>query len=83
VSVQGLLCAFVTVYLVVLFARAIFSWFPAPDGGLATLNRLLVDLTEPLLAPLRRIIPPAGMFDLSFIVAFLLLTVLRTAICAA
>jgi YggT family protein len=83
VSVQGLLCAFVTVYLVVLFARAIFSWFPAPGGGLATLNRLLVDLTEPLLAPLRRIIPPAGMFDVSFIVAFLLLTVLRTAICAA
>ena len=35
----------------------------------ATVARLLFDLTEPVLAPLRRIIPPVGMFDLSFTVA--------------
>ena len=32
---------------------------------------MLLQLTEPVLAPVRRIIPPAGMFDLSFIVVFI------------
>ena len=80
-----LLCAIVTVYILVLAARAILSWFPpsSSSGGLATVQRLLMDLTEPVLAPLRRVIPPAGMFDLSFMVAFFALVVLRTVICSA
>jgi YggT family protein len=70
--VVELLYYFLTVYLVVLMARAVLSWFPpsASSGGLATLQRVLMDLTEPVLAPLRRVIPPVGMFDLSFMVAF-------------
>ncbi len=74
-----LLGAVVTVYLVIMGARAVLSWFPpsSSGGGLATVNRLLMDLTEPVLAPLRRIIPPAGMFDLSFMVAFFGLLILR------
>lgn len=78
---RDLLCALVTVYLVVMFARAILSWLPPQSGGLATLNRILLDLTEPVLAPLRRVIPPAGMFDLSFLVAVFGLFLLRTLIC--
>ncbi len=60
-------------------ARAVLSWFPptSSSGGLATINRLLMDLTEPVLAPLRRVIPPVGMFDLSFMVAFFGLVILR------
>ena len=71
-------CAVITVYLVILFLRAVISWFPPPSGGAATFYRLLMDLTEPVLAPLRRVIPPAGMFDLSFMVAFFGLLILRT-----
>jgi YggT family protein len=80
--VLELLGAFVTVYIVILAARAIFSWFPpsSSSGGLATINRLLMDLTEPVLAPLRRIIPPVGMFDVSFMVAFFGLVILRAVI---
>ena len=80
---RDLLCAFITVYIIVLMARAILSWFPptSTGGGLATINRVLMDLTEPLLAPLRRVIPPAGMFDLSFLVAVFALFILRTAVC--
>ena len=74
-------CAAVTVYLVILFLRAIFSWFPPPNGGAATLYRLLMDLTEPVLAPLRRVIPPAGMFDLSFTVLFVFLIIIRGIVC--
>ena len=79
-----LLCAFVTVYLVIMGARAVLSWFPPSQSGngLATINRLLMDLTEPVLAPLRRVIPPAGMFDLSFMIAFFGLFILRSYICS-
>ena len=78
-----LLCAFLTVYLVVLAARAVFSWFPVrPGTALATITAVLADLTEPLLTPLRRISPPAGMFDLSFMVAFFLLFILRSIVCS-
>ena len=67
-----IICAIVTAYMVVLFARAIMSWFPVrPGTPWASVYGVLLDLTEPVLAPLRRIIPPAGMFDLSFIVVFI------------
>jgi len=78
-----ILCALVTAYLVVLFARAIMSWFPIrPGTPWSSVYGILLDLTEPVLAPLRRIIPPAGMFDLSFLVLFLALGILRAAICS-
>jgi len=76
------ICAVVTAYMVVLFARAIMSWFPVrPGTSLASVYCVLLDLTEPVLAPLRRVIPPAGMFDLSFLVLFLALGILRTIVC--
>jgi len=58
------------------------SWFPIrPGTPAASIYGILHDLTEPVLAPLRRIIPPAGMFDLSFLVLFVLLTILRAFVC--
>ena len=52
-------------------ARAVLSWFPVRGGTfLASLNTLLFELTEPVLRPVRRIIPPVGMFDISFMVVF-------------
>jgi YggT family protein len=82
VTVKTLLCDVIQIYIVVLFLRAIFSWFPPPSGGLATFYRILLDLTEPVLAPLRRVIPAAGMFDLSFLVLIIFLYILRGRICA-
>ncbi len=78
-----IICAIVTAYMVVLFARAIMSWFPVrPGTPWASVYGVLLDLTEPVLAPLRRIIPPAGMFDLSFLVLFVALGILRAAVCS-
>ena len=48
------------------------------SGGFATVYRIVMDLTEPVLAPLRRVIPPAGMFDLSFTVLFVFLIIVRS-----
>jgi YggT family protein len=77
----GVPCAAITIYIVILLLRAVFSWFPPPGGGMATFYRILMDLTEPVLAPLRRMIPPAGMFDLSFTVLFVVLIILRGIVC--
>lgn len=72
-----------TVYLIVLAGRAVLSWFPVQQGTfLASLSSLLINLTEPVLRPVRRIIPPAGMLDLSFIVVFFVLVIARSAVLA-
>jgi YggT family protein len=82
--VNEVLCALVTAYWVVLIVRAIMSWFPIrPGTGASSVYRILLDLTEPVLAPLRRVIPPAGMFDLSFLVLFVIVLIVRQAVCVA
>ncbi len=78
---QQVLCALVTTYLLILFARAILSWLPPSGGALATVNRVLLDLTEPVLAPMRRVIPPTGVFDLSFFVLMIILYIGRSLVC--
>lgn len=52
-----------------LIVRAIASWVVAAGGGYNPMLRLLDQLTEPLLAPLRRIIPPLGGMDFSVLLA--------------
>ncbi len=70
--------ALVFVYLLIgaIFARAAASWF-VRDGG-SSLMRFLVDVTEPILAPLRRIIPKGMGVDFSPMVAILVLYLLTT-----
>lgn len=63
-----LLCQVLTFAIIF---RAIMSWFsPRPTNILAV---ILYRVTEPLLAPLRRIIPRVGMFDFTPLVAIILL----------
>ena len=59
----------VWILTILLFARAILSWFIQDPYN--PIMRTLYDLTEPILAPLRRRMPPMGGFDLSLIVAFI------------
>ena len=79
---QDVVCALLIAYILILFGRMIFSWMPPTSGGTATVARLLYDLTEPVLAPLRRVIPPVGMFDLSFTVLVFGLLILWQAVCS-
>ncbi len=77
----NLLCTLLTLYTVVLFGRIILSWFPLQRGSaLATVHDVAVTLTEPVLGPLRRALPRAGMFDLSPLVVVLGIQVLRSLI---
>jgi YggT family protein len=78
------LCAIAHLYVLVLFARAILSWFPIrPDSPILPIVRVLHTLTEPVLAPARRVIPPAGMFDLSFLVVILVFEIVIAGILCA
>lgn len=63
---------FVFVYNFLLLARVLMSWVSQgpPSGGI---GGLIVDLTEPVLAPIRAILPKTQMIDFSPLVAFLLL----------
>ncbi len=80
--ITALICNLLTIYMVILAARAVLSWFPmSPGSALAPIARILVDVTEPVLAPLRRLIPQAGVIDLSFLVAFFGLSIIRNIIC--
>lgn len=77
------LCLIGQLYIVIFIARAIISWFPVrQDSPLVPVIRFLHAVTEPVLAPFRRIIPPAGMFDLSFLVVVVVLQlVVRQVLC--
>ena len=75
------ICNLLSLYLLVLVARAILSWFPlSPGSALAPVVRFLYSVTEPALAPMRRVIPPMGGFDLSFIVLFFAIQIIQRSV---
>jgi len=65
-------------YSLLIFIRIIFSWVMVSYSN--RLMRFLVNATEPLLGPLRRIVPPVGAFDISPIVAFIIVWLFQSAI---
>ena len=69
----NILCQVLTIAI---FARAILSWFPTNPGN--RLVALLYQLTEPILVPLRRIIPRLGVIDITPMVAIILLQIIAS-----
>ena len=67
-----------SLYILLIFIRIIFSWGMASYSN--RVMRFLVNATEPMLGPLRRIVPLVGNFDISPIVAFIILWLLQSAI---
>jgi YggT family protein len=77
----NVLAYLIEVYIVVLIARALLSWFPArPGTAFASLVRTLDAVTEPVLRPIRRILPPVGVggmaIDLSILVVVIVAQVI-------
>ncbi|MCU1379618.1 MAG: hypothetical protein JWN29_2601 [Acidimicrobiales bacterium] len=57
-----IVCAVLNIYLLALFVRIILSWFPINPGSvMAQVFSVLYTITEPVLGPVRRAIPPIGM----------------------
>jgi YggT family protein len=68
-------------YIVVIFVRVILSWFPiSPDSPFAAVYRFVYALTEPVLGPIRRVMPGIGVggmgLDLSPIIVLLALQII-------
>lgn len=64
----------ISVLLIILFVYMIFSWLIAfnvinlRNPAMAMIYNLVSSIVEPILTPLRRIIPPLGGFDMAFLV---------------
>ncbi len=71
-----LLARLFDLYSLVILVAVILSWVRLPPDN--PIVRVTSALTEPLLAPIRRILPDVGGFDLSPIVLLLALRLLRS-----
>lgn len=76
----GLLNTLLTLLWFAIFARAIVSWFPVDPNG--PIVRALDSVTEPILEPLRRVVPRVGMIDITPMVAIVLIIVIQRVLLA-
>ena len=81
-----IVCLLIQLYLLVIFVRIIMSWFPpTPGTTYAQIFEVFDRVTDPVLAPVRAMLPPVRMgamgLDLSPIVVFLIGTLLLRVIC--
>jgi YggT family protein len=85
--VSELICLVLFVFMLLLLVRVILSWLqfagwrPPIGGPLRAGFDVVIDVTEPPLRLLRRVVPPAGVLDLSVLVAFVVILVLRRVFC--
>ncbi|HXP92371.1 MAG TPA: YggT family protein [Candidatus Binatia bacterium] len=71
-SLLAVLHQLITIYVVIMLVYAVVSWIPSIRGRWTDYVAMLV---EPVLRPVRRIIPPLGGLDLSFLIVIILLQV--------
>jgi YggT family protein len=76
--IEDFVSVFILVYILLIFAYIITSWFRLPYSvWLNRIQRFLYDVCEPYLRIFRRILPPFGPLDLSPIVAIFSLYFIR------
>ena len=73
-----LIDALLGAYSLILLGKAIVSWFPInPDNPK---DRFLDRLTEPVLVPVRKNVPPIAGMDLSVVLVLVVISILRNMI---
>ena len=77
-SVLGVIGLLINIYFFALLAMIILSWI-APGSNHPAIY-LLYQITEPVMAPFRRLLPPMGGLDLSPILVFILINVIQIAL---
>lgn len=65
-----------TAVQVAIIARSLFSW--VDPTGRTPVGAFLVRITEPIMAPIRRLMPATGFMDFSPLVALLLIVIVRS-----
>lgn len=61
---------------IAIFGRVLLSWFPQMSNTNPVV-RFVYAVTEPILAPIRRVLPRMGFFDLSPMIALILITIIQ------
>jgi YggT family protein len=84
-GIKGIIAWVLQAYVIVIFARVILSWFPiTPGTPLASAARVLYAVTEPVLGPIRRVLPPMRMggmgLDLSPIIVLIGIQIISRAL---
>jgi len=70
-----ILARIIDVYCIILLAAVVFSWIRLPPSN--PVVRITGLLTEPLLAPIRKVLPAVGGLDFSPMILLLALQLLR------
>lgn len=73
--IADLLRTLIDVYATIILVRVVLSWLPVDQDQ--PWARFIVGVTEPVVGPIRRVLPPLGGLDFSPLVAMLLLQLLR------
>jgi YggT family protein len=81
-----IVCLVLQLYWIALIIRIVLSWFPVSGGGfMASVQGFLFTVTEPVLGPLRSVLPPVRLgamaLDLSPIVVLIGIQILIGVIC--
>ena len=75
-QLADLISLILNVLTIAIIGRALLSWF---DPMFRTpVGRIIYEITEPIIRPIRQVVPSVGMFDLSPIIALLILRVLES-----
>jgi YggT family protein len=64
-----------------IFGRIIMSWID--PSGQYTISRIIREITEPVIGPIRKLLPAVGMFDFSPLIALFLLNILQQVVLSA
>lgn len=73
-QIASLFIVFLYILIAAVIARSLMSWFPVSRDN--SFVRVLYQVTEPLLDPVRRLLPRTGMIDFSAMVVIILLYVM-------
>ena len=73
-SIGGLLAAIIQLFILAILARAVLSWFVRDPNN--PIMQALNAITDPILQPLRQIMPRMGMIDLAPLVAIIVLSII-------
>ena len=77
-AIAEIVAMLIRILMFAIFARSILTWFPIDREG--PIFRALDAITEPILQPLRRVVPMVGMLDLTPMIAILLLVFIAQAL---
>ena len=80
---MGIICTLLQLYVIVIIAGALLSWFPTePGGGLYQVRMAIARVTDPVMLPVRRAIGSSfGGIDFSPLVVIIGLQLLAGIIC--